>query len=219
MSTMHTLDHLIWEESTLEAGETRFAEATGVKPAFGGKHPHSGTHNSLLSLGDEVYLEVIALDPDHPESAGLLESAPPDFAPKLIAFGVEAADLGYVEKLVKTCNLEVTQRHDVVRQTPSGEMWRWETLVVGGHTFGRCLPFFIRSQNALHTAETSPKGCELLEFTVGHPDSETLSRLYRELEIDASVIRAEHPHLRAVLQTPKGLVELSSKEGLRRLSS
>lgn len=215
---MHTLDHLMWEELTLEAGETRFADATGIKPAFGGKHPRSGTHNSLLSLGHEMYLEVISLDPDHPKTAELLESASPDFVPKLIAFGVKAADLNHVERLVAKSNLEVTQRHDVARQSPSGEVWTWKTLVVGGHTFGNCLPFFNRSQNALHTSEASPKGCELLEFTVGHPDSETLSRLYQEMEIGVPVIQTKHPHLRATLRTPRGLVELNSEDGLRHLS-
>ena len=30
----------------------------------GGRHPHMGTHNRLLSLGPDLYLEVIAVDPD-----------------------------------------------------------------------------------------------------------------------------------------------------------
>ena len=215
---MHTLDHLLWEELTLEAGETRFAEATGIKPAFGGKHPHLGTHNSLLSLGYEVYLEIISLDPDHPRTAEIFRSVPPDFTPKLVAFGVKATDLDRVERLVAKSGLEVVQRRDVSRQSP-GEVWTWEMLVAGGHAFGSYLPFFTRSNNALHTSETSPKGCELLEFTVGHPDYETLSRLYKEMEIDAPVIQSERPHLRAILQTPKGLVELDSEDGLRPLSS
>ena len=34
----------------------------------GGKHAHMGTHNRLLSLGD-LYLEVIAPDPEAPRPA------------------------------------------------------------------------------------------------------------------------------------------------------
>lgn len=209
---MHTLDHLMWEELTLEAGETRFAEVTGIKPTFGGKHPHAGTHNSLLSLGYEVYLEIISLDPEHPRTAETLRSAPPDFAPKLIAFGVKATDLDRVERLVAESGLEVARRHNVSRQS-LGETWTWKTLVVGGHTFGNCLPFFTQSNNALHTSETSPKGCELLEFSVGHPEQQTLAALYQMLEIDVPVVQSEKPLLRAVLQTPKGLVTLDSDTG------
>lgn len=122
---MHTLDHLLWEELTFGAGETRFAEVTGIKPAFGGKHSRSGTHNSLLSLGHEVYLEIISLDPDHPGTAETLQSVPLGFVPKLIAFGVKATDLDRVEKLVAKSGLEVAQRHNVSRQLPSGEVWTW----------------------------------------------------------------------------------------------
>ena len=36
-----------------------------MRPRRGGKHVAMGTHNSLLRLGDGVYLEVIAIDPDN----------------------------------------------------------------------------------------------------------------------------------------------------------
>ena len=36
----------------------------GVRPRRGGKHIAMGTHNSMLRIGDEIYLELIAIDPD-----------------------------------------------------------------------------------------------------------------------------------------------------------
>ena len=38
----------------------------GVAPVPGGKHALMGTHNQLLGLGRETYLEVIAIDPAAP---------------------------------------------------------------------------------------------------------------------------------------------------------
>ena len=208
---MHELDHLLWEELRLSEAEKRFAEATGVTPAFGGAHPGMGTHNSLLSLGRETYLELVALDPAHPESAGLLEKTLPGFTPRLFTFSVRAYDLTLVERLVHDAGLNIASVHDVSRLSPEGHALEWRIVVVGGHDFGPFVPFFTRCGDMVHPSQSSPQGCELLEFSVGHPDHHELSRTYKALRVNVPVFGSEHPQLRAVLATPKGVVTLSTK--------
>ena len=59
---MLVLDHLAIGCRDLDAG-SRFTEALlGVPMASGGQHARYGTHNRLLSLGPDLYLEVIAPD-------------------------------------------------------------------------------------------------------------------------------------------------------------
>jgi hypothetical protein len=58
------LDHFVVAARTLEEGAAWIESKLGVAPAPGGKHPTMGTHNRLLSLGPEVYIELIAVDPD-----------------------------------------------------------------------------------------------------------------------------------------------------------
>lgn len=60
---MH-LDHLAVVCRDLTTGTAFVEEALGVKLQPGGKHVRFGTHNTLLSLGPDEYLEVIAPDPD-----------------------------------------------------------------------------------------------------------------------------------------------------------
>lgn len=206
---MHELDHLLWEERNLREGEMRFAERTGVTPAYGGPHTEGGTHNSLLSLGGETYLELIAPDPEHPGTGGLLENSSPDAAPGLFTFAVKAADLNLVEQLAQASGLEVLRRRGG-RTTPSGETLTWETLSVSNHEFGGFVPFFIRWGEVAHPSGTAPRGCELLEFSAFHPRHRELAGLYTALRLAVTVFEAEQPRLRATLSTPEGELELSS---------
>ena len=57
------IDHLVWFTPDLAAGERYFAEHLDAAPVFGGVHSGDGTCNSLLSLGDAAYLEILARDP------------------------------------------------------------------------------------------------------------------------------------------------------------
>ncbi len=66
---MTELDHIAVVAPDLETGNAWVREVLGVAPLTGGKHPLMGTHNCLLRIGEDVFLEVIAVDPDAPEPA------------------------------------------------------------------------------------------------------------------------------------------------------
>src|SRR5690606_5046100 len=57
-------DHIVVTASSLAAGSEYIYRKLGVSLEAGGEHPRMGTHNLLLRLGDEVYLEVIAINPE-----------------------------------------------------------------------------------------------------------------------------------------------------------
>ncbi|KAB2919486.1 MAG: VOC family protein [Hyphomicrobiaceae bacterium] len=66
---MTELDHLAVIAPDLATGVAWVRDVLGVEPPRGGSHPQMGTHNHLLRLGDGVFLEVIAVDPDAPQPA------------------------------------------------------------------------------------------------------------------------------------------------------
>ena len=58
------LDHIVIGAKTLEQGVVFVKNVMGVEMPFGGVHRQMGTHNHLMQLGKDVFLEVIAVDPD-----------------------------------------------------------------------------------------------------------------------------------------------------------
>lgn len=66
---MSAIDHLVVAAVDLAGGARWIEERLGVALDAGGRHEVFGTHNRVLSLGPERYLEVIAVDPEAPPPA------------------------------------------------------------------------------------------------------------------------------------------------------
>jgi len=63
------LDHLVVGAASLDQGASYVRERLGVELPFGGTHPRMGTHNRLTRVGDDIFLEIIAIDPEAPPPA------------------------------------------------------------------------------------------------------------------------------------------------------
>jgi hypothetical protein len=57
------LDHFVVAIDHLGSGIDAFEALSGVRPVYGGEHPALGTHNALVSLGRDHYLEILAPRP------------------------------------------------------------------------------------------------------------------------------------------------------------
>ena len=72
------IDHLVIAAGTLEQGVAYVRECLGVSMPFGGVHAKMGTHNHLMQLGNDSFLEVIAINrdiepPDRPRWFGMAD--------------------------------------------------------------------------------------------------------------------------------------------------
>ena len=82
----------------LDAGAAWLEQHLGVVLAAGGKHERMGTHNRLLGLGDNFYLELIAVDlaaapPRRPRWFGLDSADLPADRPRLIHWVARSNDI------------------------------------------------------------------------------------------------------------------------------
>ena len=61
---MFKIDHIVFAALSLEAGTRYIENKLEFKLSDIGYHDFMGTHNRVLKIGKEIYLEVIAIDPN-----------------------------------------------------------------------------------------------------------------------------------------------------------
>ena len=201
------LDHFIYAGRDLEAMRQQFERLTGVAPARGGRHPGLGTHNALASLGDDVYFELLAVDPEQRQSlegtmGGRIDALP---YPRLFAYMLRGRDLKRQKDILKRHGIEA-DLFDASRNTPDGRTLNWRLLVPHPHPLGDFVPKFIDWLDTVHPATTSTRGCTFESFELGHPDAAVLNALLKDLGADLLVESADQPCFRLRVQSPRGRV-------------
>ena len=58
------IDHIVIGAANLISGTNILETKLGTKFSSGGEHQIMGTHNKLLKLQSDIYLEIIANNPD-----------------------------------------------------------------------------------------------------------------------------------------------------------
>ena len=61
---MHKLDHIVLGANTLQDGTDYVEKKLGLSLSEIGYHHHMGTHNRVIKIDENIYLEVIAIDPN-----------------------------------------------------------------------------------------------------------------------------------------------------------
>ncbi|MEO8276663.1 MAG: VOC family protein [Thermoanaerobaculia bacterium] len=197
------LDHLLLGVADLDRGIAEFEKLTGVRAAYGGKHPR-GTHNALAALGHSSYVELVAVQPGIPVPAKLahlleLETLTP------IGWAVAARDVDEIRSGLAGAGLSGGESKEGSRLTPHGTTLRW-TIVELEPKLPEA-PFFIAwAPDGPHPASTSPSGCTLADWHVAGPNGAGLDRLCQALELPVSATDALEVSMRLVLSTPRGNV-------------
>jgi hypothetical protein len=204
---MFEFDHFAIGTTDLSKGAADVEAALGVPLAPGGVHPAMGTHNRLLSLGPDAYLEVIAIDPDgqapqQPRWFDLDRFAGPT---RSCAWICRCPDL---EAAIAAAPDGVGVPWDLARGDLS---WRMAVPRDGKLPFDGLFPALIEWKGAAHPAPRLPDaGVRLAELRLISPQADALRAALKPLLDDAriTVMPGDTPALQAVLQTPAGQVAL-----------
>ncbi|MFN6925049.1 MAG: VOC family protein [Tabrizicola sp.] len=197
---MLRLDHVAVSAERLEDGAAAVQAVLGVPMTGGGTHPAMGTHNRLLSLGD-LYLEVIAIDPEAPA---------PD-QPRWFDLDRFSGPPRLTNWIVACDDMEAALRHGPSgwgspMQLARGD-YHWQMAVPqsGRLPFDNLFPALISWQGMLHPAPALPDhGLRLARLEVSHPDAQALRAALPTLTDPRVAIGVGPPALRAVIDTPNG---------------
>lgn len=203
------VDHLVYATPDLQTGVARVERMLGVLASPGGQHPGRGTRNALLSLGPGAYLEIIGPDPDQPTPTQPRPFGIDDLKePRLVTWAAKGKEL---EQLAGNAAKRGVKLGDVIagsRRRGDGVMLSWRytdprTIVGGG-----VVPFFIDWGSTPHPAVTATQGVSLVALRAEHPDAEQVQRMLDGLGLDLKVQQGSRPALVAVINSPRGRVEL-----------
>ncbi len=196
-------DHLAISAATLAEGVAWVEALLGVPMEGGGHHPLMATHNRLLGLGD-LYLEVIAIDPD---------AAPPSRARwfDLDRFGKGRPRLTNwicrCDDLAQALAAAPPGCGDILSLSRGDLHWQMAVPETGRLPFDGAFPALIRWQDAQHPASRlTDHGLRLSRLEIAHPEAAELRRLLVPLLQDSrvTVVAGACPALRATIATPHG---------------
>jgi hypothetical protein len=206
---VYGIDHIVLGSEVLEDGISQLERLTGVEAAKGGAHDKGGTHNALASLGEGLYLEIVAPVPGG-ESSSWVEGLRGQSVPTPFAFAVRSNSLGALRDRAVAAGLAPHGPFADGRVTPAGHRLDWHLLDFFNERFGLFFPFFIDWGASRHPSLDAPRGLSLIAFRFEHPAAAELSRLFWLLGVSVPVEPGDRARFETVFETPKGQVGLSS---------
>lgn len=198
---MTGIDHIVVSATSLAEGVAHVEAALGVTLAGGGKHALMSTHNRLLGLGD-LYLEVIAIDPDAPDPGRPRWFDLDRFAgsPCLTNWVAQADDLPGTLAL---CPPGLGTPVEMIRGA-----YRWDYTVPadGCLPFDGCFPAFLHWHGRRPPDDLPDSGLRLTRFELIHPQAEALNTALAGVLADPRLIINAGPAkaMRAEFDSPGG---------------
>ena len=204
------IDHLVVTAPNLAVGIDYVERSLGCKMQPGGQHPRMGTHNSLLKLGDQCYLEVIAIDPNaaSPQRPRWfeLDTLAANSRPRLAGWVMRTNDIQRVAQLPQ---LNVGPVEEMSRGT-----LEWQITIPSDGRFvcDGIVPSVIQWNGETHPASRLPdSGISLITLVARHPQATNVNDWLANAGF-AGFLDLQPPadnssiEFTALLKTPNGVV-------------
>ncbi|HSC65988.1 MAG TPA: VOC family protein [Caldimonas sp.] len=202
------LDHLTVVAPDLESGAAYVEAALGALPGPGRTHPGMATHNRLLSLGPDVYLEVISADP---RAAPV--NRPRWFGLDHVASGSPARLAAWVASTDDIAAAAGPELGEVETMRREHHTWKMTARADGGLPLDGAAPLLIqRASRIKPAADLPPSGLLLRRLRIRHPAPELVVALFARIGLaefpEVTVTEGPACRLVAEIETPSGPREI-----------
>ncbi len=207
---MLTLDHLTVIAPTLAEGVEHVCDCLGIEVPFGTRHHYMGTHNHRLQLGGNVYLEIVALDPEGVDPGRSRWFGVDD--PRQVRLDWEKG------RRLRGWVAAVASIEDIVHERPEfGEVvslpfdepeFAFAIPANGSLPLGGILPSLIDHRgDPTRMSDIPDLGARLMSFRLEHPKAEEIRTTYGGLTIDRppEIEAGEASRYKAEIETSEGM--------------
>jgi hypothetical protein len=205
------LDHIAIIAPSLKDGILWVRECLGVSPQIGGQHAQMGTHNMLVRLGDDCFLEVITINPNAPQPSHRRW------------FGLDDKDqleqdwhdgrrlramVARTSALKETAGQSPALLGQPMRLTRDDLAWDFAVRTDGRLPMDGAVPHLMdwgaRGTIAPHLPDL---GCRLLELVLETPAPEAIQGIYDRIGLSGAPKLRHGPvqKLMALIETPTGV--------------
>jgi len=200
------IDHIVYAVPDLEVAINEFEKLSGVRPVFGGYHTTKGTKNAIVNLGNDCYLEILAIDEENasvtpPRWMGI------DFikTPQITRWSLKSNQLNQDSEILQKYHAEMGIIQSGQRKTNTGEL-TWEMILPLATPAVELIPFMTDWQNStVHPTHNLPQQCKLIDLAFTHPNPTVIQSVFDELGVDIIVQKGEKATIRANIQSSNGL--------------
>ena len=204
------LDHLTVVAPTLRKVVDHIQECLGLSVPFGTRHDYMGTHNHRLQLGNGVYLEIVARDPDgiDPGRSRWFGTGDPAQVRQDWQQGRRLRGWVAATRSIESHVAQHPAFGEVVPLPFTNPAFAFTIPVDGSLPQVGVLPSLIDHRGDPTAMWEIPElGARLVSFTLQHSEPERVAATYRELAIDRppKVQLGRSMRYEAVIDTPNGL--------------
>lgn len=202
------LDHITVVAETLAAGSAYIKDALGIDMPDGGAHPRMGTHNQLMALGHDLFLELIAIDPNaakpaHPRWFDLDRFTG---EPQLSTWVLGTDD---ILTTLTQAHADSGQATEITR----GDLkWLISIAPDGTMPLDGAFPTLIEWPDTPHPASNmTDLNCRLKTLLVEHPEAQAIKSLigHRIDQETIQITQGAQKKMTAIIETPTGTKTLT----------